>query len=112
MGDQTSLRRTCKFNRHNREWLRNELIRRGCLVRPSHANFLLVDFGQDARPIYQQLLERGVITRPMAVYGMASCLRISVGLPTELNRLLADLDQILGREHRQEAVLQFRRAYR
>jgi len=112
LGDQTSLRRTCKFNRHNREWLRNELIRRGCLVRPSHANFLLVDFGQDARPIYQQLLERGVITRPMAVYGMESCLRISIGLPTELNRLLADLDQILGIEHRQDSVLQFRRAYR
>ncbi len=96
--DQTSLRRTYKLNRHNREWLRNELIKRGCLVRPSHANFLLVDFGQDAMPIYQQLLQRGVITRPMGVYGMHSSLRISVGLPSELNRLIADLDDILGTE--------------
>jgi histidinol-phosphate aminotransferase len=96
LNDQTSLRRTCKFNVHNREWLRNELIKRGCLVRPSHANFLLVDFGQDARPIYQQLLERGVITRPMSVYGMHSSLRISIGLPSELSRLINDLDHILG----------------
>ncbi len=112
LSDQTSLRRTCKFNRHNREWLRNELLRRGCLIRPSHANFLLVDFGQDAQPIYQQLLERGVITRPMGVYGMPNSLRISVGLPSELNRLLSDLDQILGLNDSDDSVIPFKRANR
>jgi len=96
LADETSLQRTKKFNRQLREWLRTELISRGCLVGPSHANFLLVDFRQDAGPIYQQLLERGVITRPMTVYGMPSSLRISIGLPSELSRLLQDLDEILG----------------
>ena len=55
-------------------------------------NFLLVDFGQAAMPIYQRLLEQGVITRPMAVYGMPNALRISIGLPSELQRLLAIID--------------------
>jgi len=91
--DETSLRRTFKFNRHNREWLRDELTLRGFSVTPSHANFLLVDFGQEAMPIYQRLLERGVITRPMGVYGMPHSLRISIGLPSELQRLLAILDE-------------------
>ena len=93
LGDETSLRRTFKFNRHNREWLRDELTKRGFSVTPSHANFLLVDFGQEAMPIYQRLLERGVITRPMGVYGMPHSLRISIGLPTELQRLIAIIDE-------------------
>ena len=92
LDDQTSLRRTYKFNRHHREWLRDELTVRGFSVTPSHANFLLVDFGQAAMPIYQRLLEQGVITRPMAVYGMPNSLRISIGLPSELQRLLAIID--------------------
>ena len=93
LDDETSLRRTFKFNRHNREWLRDELTMRGFSVTQSHANFLLVDFGREARPIYQRLLERGVITRPMAVYGMPNSLRISIGLPSELQRLIAIIDE-------------------
>lgn len=91
--DETSLRRTFKFNRHHRDWLRDELTMRGFSVTPSHANFLLVDFGQEAQPIYQKLLERGVITRPMGVYGMPHSLRISIGLPSELQQLLAIIDE-------------------
>jgi len=54
---------------------------------PSHANFLLIRFG-DAAKMYQRLLEEGVIVRPVANYGLPEFLRVTVGLPAENRRFL------------------------
>ena len=62
---------------------------------PSSGNFITVDFGQDAMPIYQALLKKGVIVRPVANYGMPHHLRISIGLPEENQRCLEALGQVL-----------------
>lgn len=64
---------------------------------PSKGNFLAVDFGVDAAPINQGLLERGVIVRPVAGYGMPSFLRVSIGTEAENARFLAALAEVLGR---------------
>ena len=58
---------------------------------PSAANFLLVQVGMQAAQIFRTLLERGIIVRPVAGYGLPDCLRISIGLPSDNDRLLAQL---------------------
>ncbi len=63
---------------------------------PSKGNFLLVDFGRDAMPIYQQMLELGVITRPVANYGLPNCLRITIGTEAEMQRMTEVLKQVCG----------------
>ncbi len=63
---------------------------------PSKGNFLLVDFGQDAMPIYQRMLELGVITRPVANYGLPDCLRITIGSETEMQPMVAVLEEVCG----------------
>ncbi len=63
---------------------------------PSATNFLLVEVGPRAPEIYQQLLRGGIIVRPMAGYGLAQHLRISVGLPEQNTQLLALLTRLLG----------------
>jgi histidinol-phosphate aminotransferase len=62
---------------------------------PSAANFLMVDVGPRAPQIYEQLLRGGVIVRPLAGYGLAQHLRISVGLPEQNDRLLRLLGELL-----------------
>jgi histidinol-phosphate aminotransferase len=62
---------------------------------PSHANFLLVRVG-DAGRVYQQLLRRGVIVRPVANYALPEWLRVTVGLPEENQRFLAALGAALA----------------
>src|SRR6185437_1853053 len=69
----------------------------GLSVGPSAANFVLVRFGARSAEIYQALLERGVIVRPLANYGLAEHLRISIGLPAHNDRLLAALAELLPR---------------
>ncbi|MNN33650.1 Histidinol-phosphate aminotransferase 2 [compost metagenome] len=64
---------------------------------PSKGNFIAVDFGRDAAPINQAMLQEGVILRPVAGYGMPTFLRISIGLPEENARCLKALAKVLGR---------------
>ena len=62
---------------------------------PSAANFLLLRVGMPAAPVFERLLQRGVIVRPLAGYRLADCLRITIGLPQDNDRLLATLPQVL-----------------
>ena len=64
---------------------------------PSKGNFIAVDFGRDAAPINQVLLRDGVIVRPVAVYGMPTFLRVSIGTGAENERFLEVLRKALGR---------------
>ena len=59
----------------------------GITASPSATNFVLWDFGRDARPIEAALFNAGVIARPMGGYGLPDCLRISVGDDAALDRL-------------------------
>jgi histidinol-phosphate aminotransferase len=62
----------------------------GLEVLPSQGNFLLVKC-----KVYQPLLKKGVIVRPMGGYGLPEYVRITIGTEAENNRLLAALPEVL-----------------
>ncbi len=62
---------------------------------PSVANFIAVDCGREAAPVYQALLREGVIVRPIGGYGLPNHLRVTVGLAEQNERLLAALKKVL-----------------
>ena len=85
---------------HNDEWLPKvgtALEELGLTVHPSVGNFLLVDFGdaQRAEAANQFLLEHGIIVRDVVAYGLAHCLRITIGLEHENQRLITTLTEFL-----------------
>lgn len=61
---------------------------------PSWGNFVLLKVGP-AAGVYAGLLERGVIVRPVANYGLPEWLRITVGLHEENDALLRALPDAL-----------------
>jgi histidinol-phosphate aminotransferase len=62
---------------------------------PSAGNFVLVDLRRPAGPIYQALLKKGVIVRPLAPSGLLEHVRISVGTTEENARTLTALAEVL-----------------
>ena len=65
-------------------------------VLPSQCNFILVGVGaRDGRQLYDRLLRKGVIVRPMNAYGLPHHLRVTVGTAEENARLLAALRETL-----------------
>jgi len=96
LGDEAHLRWSLARNAEQRESLAKALRERGHFVHPSLTNFLLVEFGSETPRIEAGLLERGVVLRPMAGYGLPECLRITVGDASENRRLLSALDEVLA----------------
>jgi histidinol-phosphate aminotransferase len=95
LDDEEHVRRTLALNRSGMATLVAGFGRLGLVHVPSAANFVLVHVGP-ARRIYEALLRRGVIVRPMDVYGFPQHLRVTVGLPEENARFLEALGAALA----------------
>ena len=72
------------------------LTQRGLDFIPSIGNFISVAMPRDAGEVYDGLLRRGVIVRPVGGYGMPQHLRVSVGTRSENMAFLTALDDVLG----------------
>src|SRR5213080_1159872 len=80
-----------------RHFLYDEFKTLGVQYVPARANFILVDVGRSAADIYQKLLHKGVIVRPMTPFGLETALRITVGTPEENRKLVKALRAVLGK---------------
>ena len=60
-------------------------------------NFLYIETGEDARPLYERLLREGVIVRPLHGFGVPTAIRVSVGTPEENDVFAAALGRVLER---------------
>ncbi len=74
-----------------------ELARSGFTLFPSQGNFVLVEVPAPftGASLYDALLQRGVIVRPLAPYRLLQHVRISIGTEAENDRLLDELDVVL-----------------
>jgi histidinol-phosphate aminotransferase len=62
---------------------------------PSAGNFLLCEIrGPEARDVRDQLRKRGILTRYFDQPGLRNCIRISVGLPRDTDRVVEALSEI------------------
>jgi histidinol-phosphate aminotransferase len=62
---------------------------------PSAGNFVSVDLKQSGQMLYDKLLQKGVIVRPVGVYEMPNHLRISIGTEAENAVFLQALSDVL-----------------
>ena len=69
----------------------------GVRVIPSRGNFVLVDLGRPALPVYEALLHAGVIVRPVGNYGLPNHLRVTAGSVVENTAFLTALSAALVR---------------
>ena len=87
LDDTAHLEKTLDGTRRGLDRLCAVCERVGARATPSCANFIWVDFGRPARPIFDALLAQGVIVRPGDVLGNPNALRISVGTDEEMDAL-------------------------
>lgn len=95
--EKDATRERAEHNRAWREALAADLAALGLEITPSQTNFILVRCPGDANRLTRDLLERGVIVRPMSAFGLGDgSIRISVGLPEENARCVDALKEILA----------------
>jgi len=78
-----------------REFLSRELAGLGCRVWPSQSNFLMFTPPADAGHVFEELLARGIIIRPLKSYGLDESLRVSVGNQRENKLFVSALKEII-----------------
>ncbi len=88
MDDEEHIRRTLQVNAEGIDYLTRELGELGIQVEPTDTNFVLAKIGAN---VFDDLLKKGVIVRPMAGFGLPEHVRITVGLPEENERLVKAL---------------------
>ena len=83
-----------------RQWLTDELTNLGCIVYPSQSNFLMFalppDRGYSAKNVFEALLTRGVIIRPLQSYKLPDHLRVTIGNPVENKIFITALAGLLA----------------
>ena len=95
LNDREFVRRGYELNQSGMRLVTQGLAQLGLTYIPSFGNFVSLKVG-DASGVYQRLLRRGVIVRPIAGYGMPDYLRVSIGLESENERFLEALRQSLA----------------
>ena len=96
--DTSFMDETKRVVQAGRKYLSDELRALGCRVYPSGSNFLMFEIpagGKDAAGLFQALLERGLILRPLTSYGLPRHLRVSIGTEEENTFLVSCLRELL-----------------
>jgi histidinol-phosphate aminotransferase len=92
--DDEFVEQSMLLNEQGRQTLTEGFLQLGLQWIPSHGNFVCVKVGRGTE-IFQRLLKRGVIVRPIASYGMPEYLRVTIGTESENARFLSTLAAVL-----------------
>lgn len=96
LDDAAFLDQSRRINTAGRQQLTAGFERLGLAYIPSIANFVAVDVGRDAAAVYEALLRRGIIVRPIGGYELPQHLRITVGTEQQNARCLEALAEVLA----------------
>lgn len=94
--DTVFVEKTKKLNQEGLEYFYQAFAGMGLTCYKSSTNFVMADVGLDADFVFEELLKKGIIVRPLKAQGVHTALRITVGLMEENQRLVAALNDILS----------------
>lgn len=97
LNDTQFLERSLRTNAEGRRALPRALQALGLTVAPTDANFVLVPLANESQVtrVYEQLLRRGVIIRPLRSFGLPHCLRITIGTSEENDFFIECMKSVL-----------------
>jgi histidinol-phosphate aminotransferase len=96
LGNDEEIARRRRLTAGGRSQLAEACARLGLTVAaPAVANFVFVEVGEDARPVFEALLREGVIVRPLAPFGAPGAIRVTVGTEEENEIFAAALGRVL-----------------
>ncbi|PYL07358.1 MAG: histidinol-phosphate transaminase [Verrucomicrobia bacterium] len=92
--DDTHLRETKRVVDEGRAYLQEQFAKMQIPFVPAAANFVMVNVG-DGCAVFEELLRRKIIVRPLKGYGLPEWIRISVGTMEQNRQLIAALREVM-----------------
>ncbi len=91
LSDRKHVDKSVAVNNEGKQFLYKAFQRLGISFVPTETNFIMFETQLDGRDLYGGLLKTGVIVRPMG----GKRLRVTIGLPEENARFVAELEKIV-----------------
>jgi histidinol-phosphate aminotransferase len=85
--DDEHVKKTIELNEKGKFFLYRELEKLGLRYVPTEANFIYILLDYDSKSLYESLLKKGVIVRPVG----PKEIRVTIGLPEENERFIESL---------------------
>ena len=95
LDDKAFLKKSVAMVKEGRAYLAGELSKMGVETVGTVTNFILVNLKTDTRPVYEALLRKGVIIRPMTAWGLHQFIRVTIGQKAENKRFIKALNESL-----------------
>ncbi|NLN19761.1 MAG: histidinol-phosphate transaminase [Firmicutes bacterium] len=96
LDDTEHLERSRETNSQGKAYLYAAFADMGLRYCPTQANFIFVDIGRPCRPVYERLLQEGVIVRTGDIFDRPTFLRVTIGTQEENERFIAALRRALA----------------
>lgn len=93
--DDDFMRKTQEITWKGLDYFSKKLQQLGLSFLKSEGNFVLFDTERDSSLVFEALLRKGIILRPVKNYGLPTHLRMSVGLPEENEAAIEALEEVL-----------------
>jgi histidinol-phosphate aminotransferase len=94
LSDQVHLQKSIELNLLGMQQMTTALHELQIPFIPSLGNFITMQV-HDAKTVYENLLLKGVIVRPLHAYRMPQHIRVTIGLPAENARFLAAIQEVM-----------------
>lgn len=94
--DEQHVQHSISVNKAGMQQLETGLQRLGLDTIPSVGNFISFAVDGDAQTVYEALLRKAVIVRPMASYKMPQHLRVTIGTVDQNQQFLQALSEVVG----------------
>ncbi len=95
LSDQDFIKKSQGMVWQGLDYFERELKKMGLEFCPSQGNFIFFDTRKDSSLVFDDLLKKGIILRPVKNYGFMTQIRMTVGLPEENKRVIECLRQVL-----------------
>ena len=95
LDDKIHLTQSISLNNAGKKYLQQALDDMGLEYLPTMGNFIAINLKQEGLPVYEKLLKKGVIVRPVANYNMPEYLRVTIGTAEQNQRFVKTLAEVL-----------------
>ncbi|WP_343564001.1 histidinol-phosphate transaminase [Kiloniella sp. b19] len=87
-----------EHNSRWKQWFNQQVGGLGLTVYPSEGNFVLIDFNDadKATAAVAYLKEQGILIRAMGGYGLAHCIRVTIGTEEDMRAVVEAIERFLG----------------
>jgi len=96
LNDEVFYHETLSLVMRGREYFTGELTKLGCKVWPTQSNFVMFRPTRNAAEVFEELLRRGIIIRPLKSFGMPDLMRVNVGTDSENKIFIENLAEVLN----------------